>query len=267
MGDRHMRKLALLWMMVPALASAQAQDVPLKLGFQGRLVASDGTALGGVKNVTFSIYKGPTDSAALWTETQKLALTNGFYSTFLGMAGQLSASSLATGSDLFVGITVDGTELAPRQQIGSVVYAFRASHAVNADHATSADQATNATTASSAQNATNANHAANADQATSAAQATNAAHATNADTAGYAGSAGTATNLSGGSVNAISVNAQSASIPGLVIGAASGVPYTGDAGGYCNFTWGNGTCDGWGNVGCSAGAAIATSSTTVLCIR
>jgi hypothetical protein len=255
-----MRKLALLWLMVPALALAQAQDVPLKLGFQGRLVASDGTALGGVKNVTFSIYTGPTDSTPIWTETQKLALTNGFYTTFLGVTTPLSASSLATGSDLFVGVTVDGTELTPRQQIGSVVYAFRAAHAVEADHAaraSNADQATNATSAVSAQNATNANHA---DQATNAA---------NANNAGYAGSAGTATNVSGGTVQASNLTATNAIIsnlnaPGLVIGSAT---MFNDEWGSCQCdVWGEARCDcNWG-VSCNAGRRLSVGS-GVLCVR
>jgi hypothetical protein len=283
-----MQKLALLWAIIPALASAQAQDVPLKLGFQGRLVAADGTPLAGVKDVTFSIYRGPTDTTALWTETQKLALTNGFYATFLGAATPLSAGSLATGTDLYVGVTVDGTELAPRQEIGSVVYAFRASHAVEADHAAKASSADLATRATNADTSTNLSGG--AVNATAVVVSGGVAVVDSSGNASFNGrvtagsvstgtvGAGTVTagnvgasSVSATTISATNLSASSASMPGLVLGGAQVSP--GGCGvdmcwpTQCVFTWGHGYCDDNGNLGCYAGTAQPVAANAILCVQ
>jgi hypothetical protein len=146
-----MRKLVLLAALIP-LASTQAQPVPSRFGYQGRLVDRSGAPLDGVHQVKFTIYKEAQEGTPLWDETQKLALTNGFYSTFLGAVKPLPVgydSTVFNGSDLYLGIAVDGTEeLTPRQQIGAVVYALRtawAARATEADHAVQADRAATAT--------------------------------------------------------------------------------------------------------------------------
>jgi hypothetical protein len=134
------------------------------------------------------------------------------------------------GSDLYLGVAVDGTEeLTPRQQIGTVVYALRTAWAVRAKDADHADEAAHAA------NSTNAGYA------TTAGSAGFATTATSADTATTAGSA---INLSGGNVNATGVTTSSlaatyaniGSLPGRVSGGGGGFgcPFTG-------FTW-----SGWG---------------------
>ncbi len=153
--------------------SVEWTSVPLLLGMQGRLVASNGAPMTGVKTLSFNLYAAPTEGTALWSESQTLALTNGFYAAFLGAVTGLDAS-LFNGKTLYVGVTVDGTELLPRQQIGTVAYALvanQAIRAVNADHATSADRADRATSATSATSATTAGYATSAGTATSAGSA------------------------------------------------------------------------------------------------
>ena len=108
-----MRKLVLLAALMPALASAQAQPVPSRFGYQGRLVDKSGAPLNGTHQVKFTVYKEAKEGTPLWDETQKLALTNGFYSTFLGAEKPLPVgygSTVFDGSDLYLGIAVDGTE-------------------------------------------------------------------------------------------------------------------------------------------------------------
>jgi hypothetical protein len=187
-----MRKLVLLAALIP-LASTQAQPVPSRFGYQGRLVDRSGAPLDGVHQVKFTIYKEPKEGTPLWDETQKLALTNGFYSTFLGAVKPLPVgydSNVFDGADLYLGIAVDGTEeLTPRQQIGAVVYALRtawAARATQADHAKEADHAASATNAASATSAGRADSSGRADSAG------------RADTTGYADRAGTSTNVDGG---------------------------------------------------------------------
>lgn len=156
-----MRRLALLLAVIPALASAQPlQKVPARFGYQGRLLDRSGGAVRGTHRVTFSLYKQSVGGGALWTETQTLALTDGFYSTFIGAATPLpvdfespafpAATPVFDGSDLFLGVSVDGTEeLAPRQQIGAVVYALRSAWAVRARDSDRADEAAHAASATS----------------------------------------------------------------------------------------------------------------------
>lgn len=156
-----MRRLVLLLAVLPALAPAQApQKVPARFGYQGRLLDRAGVALRGTHRVTFSLYRQPIGGSPLWTETQTLALSDGFYSTFVGAVAPLPAdldspvfpatTPVFDGSDLFLGVSVDGTEeLAPRQQIGAVVYALRAAWAVRAKDSDHADEAAHAVSATS----------------------------------------------------------------------------------------------------------------------
>jgi hypothetical protein len=269
-----MKKLVLLAALMPALASAQAQPVPSRFGYQGRLVDGGGAPLNGVHQVKFTIYKAAKGGTPLWDETQKLALTNGFYSTFLGAVKPLPVnydSSLFDGSDLYLGVMVDGTdELAPRQQIGAVVYALRtawAARATEADHAKESDHAAAATNATNAVNATNAT---NAIRATTAGSADSAAYATNA---GHADSADSAAGVTGGSVTASSVATKTltvtgaAAVKGLVTGGArvsgNGIIST------CS-PWGAGTCSGSipnYSLGCTSGTKQSIGDQSILCIQ
>ena len=73
--------IALTIIGVPTLAAAQ---VPRLLGYQGRLVRSDGTPEAGVKEITFALYDVAQGGDPLWSEVQQMAVSNGFYATFLG---------------------------------------------------------------------------------------------------------------------------------------------------------------------------------------
>ena len=266
-----MRKLVLLSVLIPGLASAQAlQKVPARFGYQGRLLDQSGAALNGTHQVAFSIYKQPTGGSALWSETQKLALTSGFYATFLGAVTPLpvdfdstvfpAGTKVFDGSDLYLGVSVDGTEeLTPRQQIGAVVYALRTAWAVrakDADHADEATHAASATSAGSATNATNAGYATNAGRADGAVRA---------DSAGYADSAGTATYVSGqGTVNTSAVTTGSltvigaASVTGLVLGGGTASKSTLSTSWSCA-QWGTGSCSSSSGPGCSGGGSMHTT--------
>jgi hypothetical protein len=270
-----MRKLVLLAVLMPALASAQAQPVPSRFGYQGRLVDKSGAPLNGTHQVRFTIYKEAKEGTPLWDETQKLALTNGFYSTFLGAGKALPVgygSTVFDGSDLYLGVAVDGTEeLTSRQQIGAVVYALRTAWAVRAKDADHADEATHAATATNATNASNATNAGYATTAGSAQSATNAASASRAD---YAASAGTSTNVGGGgTVSARDVNAYNlrvdgaATVKGLVMGGAR--VYSAVMASNCE-AWGDGTCSGSHpnfSLGCKSGTRRVVDTNSVLCVQ
>lgn len=167
-----MRALLLAIALLPGLALAQAETpTPRLLPYQGRLLRAGGAPEAGTPRLTFRIYDTATGGTALWSETQSVPLTNGFYAVFLGSVASFP-ETLFDGRDRWVTISVDdGPELLPRQQIGSVAYAITATNAFVA------------TTAARAASADRAMTAALADKATSADQATRAERAAHADTA------------------------------------------------------------------------------------
>jgi len=103
---------------------AQAQ-VPRLLGYQGRLLRADGTAATGTAAVTFSVFDAASGGTPLWTETQTLGLSDGYYATFLGLVAPPS-DALFEGGDRWLEVRVGGETLAPRQQVGAVSYALTA---------------------------------------------------------------------------------------------------------------------------------------------
>jgi len=107
-----------------AAASAQAQ-APHLLGYQGRLVRSDGTAATGTASVTFSIFALEAGGSALWWETQTLGLSDGYYATFLGLVSPPS-DAVFEGGVRWLEVRVGSETLSPRQQIGAAAYAFTA---------------------------------------------------------------------------------------------------------------------------------------------
>jgi len=109
------------WMAAPP-AAAQVQRL---LGYQGRLLRSDGTAATGTASATFGIYGGETGGTPLWSETQTLGLSDGYYSTFLGLV-VTAPDGLFDGGARWLEIRVGSETLVPRQQVGVVPGAMTA---------------------------------------------------------------------------------------------------------------------------------------------
>ena len=109
------------------VASQDARAVPRQLGYQGRLLEVNGTPIEGTTDITFSFYDGadPTTATQLWSETQTLALTRGFYATQLGSVTPFP-EGLFNGRTLYLAVSVDGETLMPLQTVTSVAYAQRA---------------------------------------------------------------------------------------------------------------------------------------------
>ena len=66
------------------LFSSSAHAVPGQFTHQGRLLADDGTPLTGEATITFRVTNEETGGDTLWSETQTVPLTNGFYAAVLG---------------------------------------------------------------------------------------------------------------------------------------------------------------------------------------
>jgi hypothetical protein len=117
--------------------AAGAAAPPALLTQQGRLLNTDGTSAAGSVTMQFSIYGVSSGGTALWTETQSVALDDGYFAVQLGTTTPLP-SSLWTSGALFVGVQVGAdAEMVPREQLTSAPFAMVANDAVGDVHANS----------------------------------------------------------------------------------------------------------------------------------
>jgi len=118
--------LALFSCVFAITATAQVPTLP---GYQGRLLRADGTAATGTASVAFRVFDAATGGSALWTETQTLGLSDGYYSTFLGLVAPPPAT-LFDGGARWLEVAVGAQTLVPRLRIGSAPYAVTAQNVV-----------------------------------------------------------------------------------------------------------------------------------------
>jgi len=112
-----------------AYANNLAGQIPKTLNIQGKLTDSSGTALTGNYNFSFKIYNVSSEGTALWEENQTLAVQDGIYDAVLGSS---IALSLDFDRQYYLGVQI-GTddEMAPRLNLTSSPYSYRASYAEN----------------------------------------------------------------------------------------------------------------------------------------
>lgn len=113
---------------VSAVAVAQAPEL---LGYQGRLLKTDGTPESGNGQMRFGLFAGETGGTSLWEETQAVSLTQGYYSTYLGRMTAFPPGLFDTGT-LWLEVSVQAPgdtqfrTMTPRQRVGSVAFALSA---------------------------------------------------------------------------------------------------------------------------------------------
>jgi len=137
------------------LGSLHAQTVPPFINYQGTVTDSAGAGLGAGtpvnRKVIFRIFDAPTGGARLWSEQHTVTISNGEFSVLLGngidavfsgvsetpLKATTPLDSVFTGAGIlrYVEIVVDNGDntlnatdapIAPRQQITSTAYSFRA---------------------------------------------------------------------------------------------------------------------------------------------
>ncbi len=101
------RTLVALALVAGSVARA---DVPNNLGYQGRLFKADGTPASGSFSLGFAVYDSESGGTLLWTETQKLSLSDGFYATRLGEVTPIP-DDLFAGSQRYLEVSVAGEAL------------------------------------------------------------------------------------------------------------------------------------------------------------
>jgi hypothetical protein len=104
--------------------------IPQKINYQGSLTNAAGVPVNGTVQMVFLIYNVDTGGVALWSETQNVTVTHGVYNVNLG---DITSLNLPFDIQYYLGIKV-GTdpEMAPRNPLASMPYAFTATHASTA---------------------------------------------------------------------------------------------------------------------------------------
>jgi hypothetical protein len=124
---------SLMWVRQGARAAPLSNpDVPGLISYQGRLTDVAGNPLTGDYDVRFCLYAAPTGGTALWCETHATVtdtavnVTYGVFSVMLGSVTPIP-DSVFDEPELHLGVKVEtDDEMAPRRQIVSVGYAYRA---------------------------------------------------------------------------------------------------------------------------------------------
>lgn len=143
------RLVSLLLVCCGLLAATATAAVPALLSYQGRVSDAAGVLIGKDspvnRTVTFKFYTAASGGTLLYAEAQTVTISAGEFSVLLGNGSGVSGLpgranpanpivslvSVLSG-DIYLGVTVDdGTtaadpEIAPRQQIVSAAYAYRA---------------------------------------------------------------------------------------------------------------------------------------------
>lgn len=122
---------------------ARAQNAPPLLTHQGRLLEGNDQPVSGAVSMRFKLHKLAAPDSNLndptWWESAEVTVqvSNGVYSVLLGHpssgTGPLPTDAFAEEGERWLGVTIEGTPLLPRQRIGSAPFAFHANHAARAD--------------------------------------------------------------------------------------------------------------------------------------
>ena len=124
MTSRFLSGLAALALFCAGITHAQ---VPRTINYQGYLTSPSGTAISASLPMVFKIYSVVSGGAALHTEPQTIAVTNGIFNVLLGSGVSLT---LPFDTQYYLGVTVGAdSELAPRQPLAASPYSLRAASA------------------------------------------------------------------------------------------------------------------------------------------
>ena len=119
--------LALTLLLALSQSVLAAAPVPATVGYQGRLYDQSGNPISGTLSVVFSLYAAASGGTAVWSETQSISVTAGYFMVQLGSVTPFGTSAF-DGTVRYLGVKV-GTdaEMTPRASVASVPYALAAS--------------------------------------------------------------------------------------------------------------------------------------------
>lgn len=130
------------------LTSSASAQIPRILSMQGVLLdASNQPLADGMYNMTFRIYDAQSGGSMLFEEYFAVPVTDGNY---LALIGEKNALTLAFDKPYWLSVTPDGGKEAPRMQLTTSPYAFKAVMAEKSDTASFATKAAHAFVADAA---------------------------------------------------------------------------------------------------------------------
>jgi len=140
-GSLQLRVFGMAILLLLAAGSwGAAAQVPQKLNYQGFLTNSTSQPLDVPAGVpmTFALFDVLTSGAALYSESQSVAVNKGVFNVVIGSVTPLT---LSFDVPYFLEVTVNGETLTPRQPLASSAYALR-SGCIPGDRVTCYDAAT-----------------------------------------------------------------------------------------------------------------------------
>ena len=121
-----MQRINFFILMIILLFPMTIGAVPQLLQHQGYMSNNQGIPATGSANLTFNLYTVESEGSSVWTQTMPVTFDAGYYSVDLGPGTPELSITLFNGSDLYLGVTLEGQdEFLPRMPITSVPYAFR----------------------------------------------------------------------------------------------------------------------------------------------
>ncbi|NOZ85306.1 MAG: hypothetical protein GXP49_03400 [Deltaproteobacteria bacterium] len=108
-------------------------EAPSVMVYQGFLSSAGGQAITDVVSITFRLYDSKVGGNMLWEETHdNVNVESGLFTLVIGTKVPLDPA-LFSAPDRFLGVAVNnGTEMTPRQEIGSVPYSLQCIQAEDA---------------------------------------------------------------------------------------------------------------------------------------
>ena len=112
-----------------------APQPPNVMTYQGHLLDATGVpVLDGTYRMAFDLWDAPAGGTLLWgAEPHDVTVQDGFFSVLLGTISPIDPAALD--ATTYLGITVEGETLLPRQQLASVAFSLASSEAVRAGDA------------------------------------------------------------------------------------------------------------------------------------
>lgn len=111
-----MKKIVLLALLCASLFATSSQTI----SFQGKLLDNNGVAVTGTKSIAYELYPASSGGSTLKTwSAQPTVVQNGVYSSEL----DVSDINLATASNLYLAVIIEGQPLTPRIHLTSSAFA------------------------------------------------------------------------------------------------------------------------------------------------
>ena len=131
---------AVLAMAVSAVYAQLETSVPPLINYQGRLTDAEGKGLTGTRKIEFNIYDAATGGIKKWGPQvfQSVPLINGMFNVIIGSTdteGRLITDAF-NAKERYIGVTVDGKAILPRQQVLSAPFAVKAENSAKLDNKT-----------------------------------------------------------------------------------------------------------------------------------